>query len=85
MQKTVQSVEIDERAKVSDILHHTLANIARGHSLQNLRARLGSFLFNQFATTQDNVLSLLVNFYDLKLKRLAHECIKVPRRDHIHL
>ena len=71
VEQSVQTIEIDERAEVGDILDGAFADVARGHFGQQLRAALVAFLFNQLAPGQNDVLPVLIDFDDLEIVSVA--------------
>jgi len=66
VEQAVQAVEIDERAKVGDILDGALADVAGGHVGEQLQAPLGAFLLDEFTPGEHDVLALLVDLDDVK-------------------
>src|SRR5947209_7865830 len=64
VEQTIDAVEIDESAEVGNVLDGAFANIARGHFAEELLTALSAFLLDEFAAGKDDVLTLLVDFYD---------------------
>jgi len=85
MQQAIEPIEVDERAEIGDILDGALADIARRHFAQQLRALLVPFLFDQFAARENNVLPLLIDLHDFEIIGVADKLIQVLRRHDIDL
>jgi hypothetical protein len=71
VQQAVDAVEVDERAEVGDVLDRALADVARGHFGQELRALVVALLLDQFAAGKNDVLALLVDLDDLEFVSVA--------------
>src|SRR5712671_1275684 len=85
VEQAVNAVQINERAEIGDVLDRALADVARRHLAQNLRALRGAFGFDQFAAGENDVLPFLVNFNDLEFVSVADETRQILRRSHVNL
>jgi hypothetical protein len=85
VQQPVDAVQIDEGAEIGDVLHRSLADIARGHLGQQFLAAFRPFLLDQLAPRQNDVLAFLVDLDDLEIVGIAHVLRKVLRGGHIDL
>ena len=85
MQQAVQTVEVDERAEVGEILDRAGADFADLHFTDQRAAVFGAFEFDQFPARQNNVLPLLVDLDDLKFESFSEVIVEVARGDHVNL
>ncbi len=85
MEQSIDAVEVNEGAEISDILDCSLADVARGHVREQLAPLFIALLFDQLAPGQNDVLALLVDFDDFKFVAVADELGQVLGRDHIDL
>jgi hypothetical protein len=85
VQQAIDAVEVDERAEIGDVLHRALADVARRHFGQQLRAAFGPFRLDQFAPRQHDVLPLLVDFDHLEFVGVADELGEILRGDDVNL
>src|SRR5439155_1528301 len=83
MKQPVQTIEIDERAEVGNILDRAFADVARGHFGQQFRAALVAFLFDQLAPGENDVLPVLVDFDDLEIVGVADIALKIAGRNDV--
>ena len=72
VQETVESIEVDEGTEIGNVLDRALANIAGDHFGQKGGTTGCAFGFNQFATAQNHVLTVGIQFDDLELVRVAN-------------
>ena len=85
VQQTVEAVEVDERAEVGDVFHHTLAYVAGGHMAEHLRAFVGAFFFDELAAAEHDVLPLHVELHDFEFILLADQRLEILRWHDVHL
>src|SRR5205809_551841 len=85
VQQAVESVEINEGAEIRDVLDRAFADVTRRHFGEQLLPALVAFLFDQFTTRKDNILTFLVYFDDLEIIGVADVTLKVPGRNDINL
>ena len=85
VQQSVEAVQIDECAEVGQVLYGALADIARHHVVQELRALGGAFLLDQLAAAEHDVLPLKVELHHLEIVGVADVDIQVSRRDDVDL
>ena len=71
VQKTVETVEVDERAEVGDVLHAALADFALLERGEELGLLLGERTLDELAARNDEVASLVGNLDDLEIECLA--------------
>ncbi len=77
VQQAVHAVQIDESAKISDVLDNAAANLLGLQFLQQLGALLGAFLLQQFAPRQHDVAPLRIDLQNLELLLPANVVIQV--------
>ncbi len=85
MEQPIQTVEVDERAEVGDVLDGALADVARRHFSQELLPSFGALLFDQLAPRKDDVLAFLIDFDNLELVRVTDESGEILGRDDVDL
>ena len=85
VQQAVQTIQVNERTKVSQVLNCTLADISRHHLVEQLRTLCRAFLLDQLAAAQNDILTLKIQFHDLELVRLTDVGIPVARGGHVDL
>ena len=77
VEKTVHTVEVDERAEVGDVFDDTLADLAGLDRLEEIATLAGALLFDEFAAGEHDVLPLDVDFENLEIVGLADVLIEV--------
>src|SRR6266446_6462223 len=85
VQQAVNAVQINERAKISDVLDRAFADVARGHFQQKLLAALGALLLDQFAAGQYDVLPLLIDFNHFEIVGVADVLSQILRSADVDL
>ena len=85
VKQAIDAVQIDKRAEIRDVLDGALPDVTRGHLAEELLAALHSFLFDQFAPGEHDVLPLLVDFDDLEIVGVADVLRQVLRRYDVNL
>ena len=85
VEQTVEAVQVNERTEVRDVFDNTLADVARNHLGEQLRALVAAFGFDEFAAGEHDVLALLIDFDDLEFVGVAHERGEILRRDDVEL
>ena len=83
MQQAVDAAEVDERAVIGEVLHHTLDDRALGEALEQLLALFRELGLDDGATADDHVVALAVELDDLELEVLALEVDGVTDRTHV--
>src|SRR6266571_3264682 len=73
VEQPIQTVEVDERAEVGDVLDGALADVARRHFGEELLPPFGALLFDQLASRKDDILALLIDFDHLELVGVTDE------------
>jgi hypothetical protein len=71
VKEAVDAVEVDEGAKIGDVLDRAFADIPGGHFGEQLLAAFEAFLLDKFAAGEDDILPFLVDFDDLKFVAVA--------------
>src|SRR5581483_2409420 len=77
VKKAIDTIEIEEDTKVSDIFDYTSANISFSNVLKQLGFARNSLFFQKLASRNDNVFALCINFENLEVISLTDELIKV--------
>ena len=77
MQQTVETVEVDERAVVGDVLYDTLADVAGLYFGEELAAFFRALFFDEFAARYNDVLAFRVDLDDLEVVRLTDVLIQI--------
>src|SRR5688572_9165437 len=85
MEETIESVEVDERTEIGDVLDGAFADVAGHHLGEELAALLVAFLLDQFAAGENDVLALLIDFNDFKFVGVADVNVEVFRRGDVDL
>ena len=85
VEQAVDAVEVDERAEVGDVLDRALADVARGHLVEELLAAFEPFLLDEFAAGKNDVLALLVDFDDLEIVGVPDVLLEILGRDDVDL
>ena len=77
--------QINERAKIGDVLDHARAELAGLDFAQEIGAQLGPFRFQQFPPGNHHIVAIFIDLEDLKLIFLTEEIVHVSHRRSIHL
>ena len=77
VEKSVDAVEIDERAEVGDILHAAGADLVLLEARQELRLLLGESALDEFAARNDEIAALVGNLDDLEIVGLTDVGLKL--------
>ena len=85
VQQAINTVEVNERTEIREVLHSALADVAGRHLGEQLGAAFGAFLLDEFAAREHDVLPLLVDLDDLEFVGVAHVLGKVLGDDDVHL
>ena len=85
VEEAVEAVEIEESAKLGEVLDAALHLGAFFEVGEKLGALLIALLFDQFAAGEDDVFAVLVEFDDAALDLLTHELAEVLRRVDVDL
>ena len=85
VEQSIHAVEVDESAKIGEVLDNTLHHVANGDGFHELEAFLRAFLFDEFAAAEHHVLTVVVDFYDLEIISVADELLKIFWRNHVNL
>src|SRR5271155_3075266 len=77
VQQSVKAAEIDERAVLGQVLHHTRQNRALFQMFESLAALLVLLAFEQLLARDHNVAALLVDLDDGNFERLALHAVEI--------
>ncbi len=80
VEKPVETIEIDERTVIGDVLDRAAANIARLDLREEVAPLFLTLLFDQLAAGDDDVLPLGIDLDHLEIVGLADVLIEVLRR-----
>src|SRR5438552_16688497 len=77
MEQAIHSIEIDECPEISQVLNVALHDVAHLDAFEELLALLAPLLFDQFATAQHDVLSIVINFDDFEVVGVADKLLQI--------
>jgi hypothetical protein len=85
VEQTVHSIEINERAEVSEIFYHPLHLVADLHAFHEFLSLLAPLLLDQFAPAEHDVFAVVVDLDDLEIVGVTDELLQIFRRNDIDL
>ncbi len=85
VQEAVDAIEVDEGAEVGDVLDGALADVTGRHFAKNFGALVAPFLFDEFATGENDVLAFLIDLDDFESVTVPDEDVQVARRADVDL
>ena len=85
VQQTVDPAQIDKGPELGDVLHHALADLALDQLFQQALPILFALLFDQRATTDDDIPPRLVDLQDFTLNETADVVANIRRAANVHL
>src|SRR5437899_3124574 len=85
MEQTVHSIEINERAEVSEIFYRALHLVANFHPFHEFLSLLAPLLLDQFAPAEHDVFAVVVDLNDLEIVGVTDELLQIFRRNDIDL
>src|SRR5690242_21726917 len=85
VKQAIHAPEINESAKISQVLNRTGNHIANLDALEKLLPFLTPFLFDQFTAAEDNILSIVVNLNNFEIIGIAHKLLEITWRDNVYL
>ena len=85
MQQAIHPLQIDERAKVGDVLDDALANLADLDFRKQFLLLFAPAVLQQLPAGQDDIATILVDLKDLELELLVQEIVRVANRQDIEL
>jgi hypothetical protein len=83
--QAVESIEVDERAEVGEVLDDPFPSFADAHVGQQRPAFLVALVLDQLASREHDVLPILVDLDNLELERLADIIVEIAWRDDVDL
>ncbi len=83
--QAVDAVEVDERAEVGEVLHRAGHGRAGHHGFEERLTLLAAFALNEFATAEDDVAAVVVDFDNAEIVGVAEEHAEVLRLDDVDL
>ena len=85
MEQPVDSVEVDERAKIRDILHRPADPVADVDAAQESVALFRAFLLDDLSAAENDVFPVLVDLDDLEIVGVADEALQILGRNDVDL
>ena len=85
VQQAVQAVQVNKGPEVGKVLDGALADITRYHVIEEFRALGGTFLLDQFAATEHDVLPLEIELHHLEIVSLADVWLQIARGGDVDL
>ena len=85
MEKTIESIQVDERAVIGNVLDHTASGIARFDASENLSLFVMAAFLNKLTAGNYDVLAIAINLDNLEIKSLPHELIQILGGLHVDL
>ena len=85
VQQAVQAVQVDKGPEVGEVLDGALADVARHHVVEEFRALGGTFLLDQLAAAEHDVLPLEIELHHLEIVGLADVRLEIARGGDVDL
>ena len=85
VEQAIHSIQIDERAEVSEIFYRALHLVADLHAFHEFLSLFAPLLLDQFAPAEHDVFAVVVDLDDLEIVGVTDELLQIFRRNDIDL
>src|SRR6266487_6160856 len=85
VKQAIHSIEIDERAEVSEIFYRALHLVADLHAFHEFLPLFAPLLLDQLPPAEYDIFAVVVDFDDFEIVGVTDELLQISRRNYIDL